>query len=84
MKKNNQFPLTLSQSDIFFDQLFHAETPLYNLCGFLRFNRIDVKRLAEAHERLINEHDIFGIRIAMDNNHVKQSITQNRTVALLF
>lgn len=76
------FPLTLTQNDIYLDQLRHQRSPLYNVGGYLRFGEIDLARLAHAHRRLVREYDIFGLRISATEDAVVQSIDHTRTTSL--
>ncbi len=79
---NMLFPLTLTQNDIYLDQLRHNHSPLYNVGGYLRFGEIDPARLAAAHRRLVSEHDIFGLRVLANQNGIFQSICDTRTTSL--
>lgn len=76
------FPLTLTQNDIYLDQLRHNHNPLYNVGGYLRFGEIDVARLAAAHRRLVSEHEIFGLRVVANQDGVFQRINNTRTTSL--
>ena len=76
------FPLTLTQNDIYIDQLWHSGSPLYNVGGYVRLGGIDPVRLADAHRRLVCECDIFGLRILPTNSGVFQSINLTRTTSL--
>lgn len=73
------FPLTLSQKDIYFDQLHYAENPLYNIGGYIRFKNIDVNKIKLAHAKIVTHHDAFGIRIVSDKSGVQQYISEART-----
>ncbi|QJE01523.1 amino acid adenylation domain-containing protein [Massilia forsythiae] len=77
-----RFPLTLSQADIYFDQLHHPASPLYNVGGFIRFGRVDAARMAEAHRRLVLGHDAFGIRILSDGGEPVQILSAERSTGL--
>jgi len=79
---NKLFPLTLPQSDIYLDQLRRGRSPAYNVGGYIRLGRIDAERLAEAHRRLIQEGEVFGIRISVINGDVFQGISDVRTTTL--
>lgn len=76
------FPLTLTQNDIYIDQLRHNGSPLYNVGGYIRLGEIDPVRLAEAHRRLVRECDVFGLRIVPTDDGVFQSISHARTTSL--
>lgn len=79
---NMLFPLTLTQNDIYIDQLRHSDSPLYNVGGYIRLGEIDPVRLANAHRRLVCECDVFGLRILSTNKGVFQSISHARTTSL--
>ena len=76
------FPLTLTQNDIYLDQLRHSGSPLYNVGGYIRLGAIDAARLAEAHRRLVCGQDVFGLRVTLSKDGVFQSISPNRTASL--
>lgn len=76
------FPLTLSQRDIYFDQLHHGDEPLYNVGGYIRLGRVDVDRLAAAQAALVSGWDAFGIRIVTTGRGVLQRIAAQRTLGL--
>jgi hypothetical protein len=80
----DMWPLTLTQQDIYFDQLRHANSPLYNVGGYIDMGRIDVQRLTEAHGRLVATHSAFGLRVHCDSRGLGQSLSDLRTVALEF
>jgi amino acid adenylation domain-containing protein len=76
------FPLTLTQNDIYLDQLRHSGSPLYNVGGYIRLGALDAARLAEAHRRLVSEQDVFGLRVSLTKDGVFQSISPDRTASL--
>ncbi len=76
------FPLTLTQNDIYLDQLRHTGSPLYNVGGYIRLGAVDAARLAEAHRRLVSEQDVFGLRVSSNGDGIFQSISTERTTAL--
>ncbi|MFT6834023.1 MAG: hypothetical protein ACJA0H_000049, partial [Francisellaceae bacterium] len=53
-------PLTLTQQDIFFDQLHHKDCALYNVGGYIELSNVDISNIGKAHEYLVNNHDVFG------------------------
>ncbi len=75
-------PLTLTQQDIYFDQLYYGESPLYNIGGYISLGSIDPSRLAEAHETLVLNHDIFGLRLHCGDGDVVQTVSGERPVEL--
>ena len=76
------FPLTLTQNDIYLDQLRHSHSPLYNVGGYIRLGNIDAARLAEAHRRLVSGREVFGLRISSNKDGVFQSVSRDRTTSL--
>ncbi|MEA2488350.1 MAG: hypothetical protein QOH21_142, partial [Acidobacteriota bacterium] len=78
----SQFPLTLAQQDIYFDQLHAAESPRYNIGGYIRFGAMDVARLERAHGRMVASHDAFGLRIDASGATPMQYVDGARTLSL--
>ncbi len=78
----SQFPLTLAQQDIYFDQLHAGESPRYNIGGYIRFGAVDVARLERAHGRMVASHDAFGLRIDASSATPMQYIDATRTFSL--
>lgn len=78
----NAFPLSLTQEDIYFDQLHFGENPLYNVGGCIQLGFCDLARLEAAHARLVMRNDVFGIRIRSVDGDVRQEIASQRTTAL--
>jgi len=76
------FALTLTQADIYYDQLHHPHSPLYNVGGYIRFGRLDPVRLAQAHAALVAAHDAFGIRVVQQDGQPAQYISPERDTAL--
>ncbi len=76
------FPLSLTQADIYFDQLRHGDSPLYNVGGYIRCGAVDVARLKVAHRRLVCGHDVFGIRVIVNDEGIWQGISTVRNTAL--
>ncbi|HSX60572.1 MAG TPA: amino acid adenylation domain-containing protein, partial [Tahibacter sp.] len=76
------FPLTLTQRDIYLDQLHAPDSPRYNIGGYIRMARVDVERLQRAHARLVQSHDAFGIRVHASADGVFQSLSAVRTTDL--
>lgn len=78
-----RFPLTLSQKDIFFDQLTQLESPIYNIGGYIACKDIEITRLQEAHRKLADNHDAFGLRIVEQKDDVAQYISSERDTSLI-
>jgi amino acid adenylation domain-containing protein len=76
------FALTLTQKDIYFDQLRNPDSPLYNVGGYVRIGQVDVARLQQAHQSLVQDEAAFGIRILSTSQGVEQSISEDRNTAL--
>lgn len=79
---NKMFSLSLAQQDIYFDQLYHSESPLYNVGGYINLPRINIEKLIEAHRQLVNSNDAFGIRIVECKEGVNQFICEDRMDSL--
>jgi len=80
--KISTIPLSLSQKDIYFDQLHRLSNPMYNIGGYMTLARVDVARLNYAHQMLIRRFAAFGVRICQDNSDVYQIISDDRTTDL--
>ncbi|ACS85473.1 non-ribosomal peptide synthetase [Musicola paradisiaca] len=79
---NDLFELTLSQMDIYLDQIKTITSPKFNIGGYIKLRNIDGSRLAMAHQILIERYDAFGIRIVGDSRQPMQSISGNRNTGL--
>lgn len=77
-----KFPLTLTQNDIYFDQLHHPDNPLYNVGGYIRLKQIQPEKLVNVHRQLVLSDEIFGLRIVSSADGLAQHISQDRTTAL--
>ncbi|MCK5819075.1 MAG: hypothetical protein KAH18_07440, partial [Psychromonas sp.] len=80
--ENSLFPLSPTQTDIYYDQLLHENCPLYNLGGYIILENVDITKLTLAHELLITRHDIFGMRIIMTDDKICQRIATDRNTKL--
>ncbi|WP_215396278.1 non-ribosomal peptide synthetase [Rheinheimera oceanensis] len=76
------FDLSISQKDIYFDQLHHAGSPLYNIGGFVRCWSLEIGRIRHAHREVVLNHEAFGIRIVHQEHEVKQYVSSDRTIEL--
>ena len=76
------FDLTFTQRDIYLAQARQPMNPMYNIGGYIRFSAIDVERLQKAHRYMVNNHDVFGIRIKVTEEGVFQYIEQHRDTKL--
>ncbi|HEX8115473.1 MAG TPA: condensation domain-containing protein, partial [Kofleriaceae bacterium] len=74
--------MTLPQADIFFDQLKHHGSPMYNVGGYIQLGDVDVQRLREAHRDLVESCDIFGLRVVANDAGVFQYCSGVRDHAL--
>ena len=80
IEKQKEFELTLTQKDIYFDQLKYPNNPLYNIGGYIRMKDVDLDRLITAHSSLIMDDDLFGLRIK--TNGQEQYISESRSTKL--
>lgn len=81
-RHSEEFPLSLTQQDIYFDQLHYGKSPLYNVGGYIRLARCDVPRMQYAHACMVKDHDVFGIRIRSGEDGVCQVVVEDRTTDL--
>ncbi|MGN6150867.1 MAG: amino acid adenylation domain-containing protein, partial [Lysobacteraceae bacterium] len=79
-----EFSLTLTQRDIYFDQICHPGAPIYNIGGYLKLGAVNVARVQDAHAMLVRAHDAFGIRIVSSERGTHQRIVgeDERTLGL--
>lgn len=83
MDNNKSFSLTLSQEDIYFDQLKKPLNPCYNVGGYILINSsLNVRKLQLANRELVQKHDVFGIRIVETSQGPRQYIDDSRTLDL--
>lgn len=76
-------PLTLTQHDIYLDQLRHPDKPLYNVGGYINVCDITPARLQAAHARLVSENELFGLRIVRHRDGVFQTLGDVPTTTLV-
>ncbi|WP_067707040.1 amino acid adenylation domain-containing protein [Erwinia sp. ErVv1] len=79
---NDLFELTLSQMDIYLDQIKNISSPKFNIGGYIKLHDIDVDKLVVAHGKLIECSDSFGIRIFSQLRQPMQSISSKRNIQL--
>ncbi|MBQ4844738.1 non-ribosomal peptide synthase/polyketide synthase [Pseudoalteromonas sp. MMG005] len=77
-KPKKHVPLSFTQSDIYLDQQQYVNHPLYNVGGYIKLSTVDEKCLQVAHERLVNNHEIFGLRICNSEAGLSQYFCDNR------
>ncbi|BBN81237.1 hypothetical protein PA25_12220 [Pseudoalteromonas sp. A25] len=78
----NKFRLSLSQQDIYLDQLHHENSPIYNIGGYIICRHIDVMRMVDAHRRLVENQACFGIRIGSDTTGSFQYLDNDKNSSL--
>ena len=82
MLNDGVLDLSMVQQDIYFDQLHFPNSPVYNIGGYIDLPRIDVARLTQAHQYLVQQHDAFGLRIVTHEGGIGQTVSSPRTLAL--
>lgn len=70
--ETKNFPLTISQSNVFWDQIKLSDSPRYNIGGYIRMPELDVSRLQLAHKRLFESDEIFRLRVGLSEGNVSQ------------
>ena len=80
--KTEGYPLSVAQNVIYLDQLRHQQSPLYNIGGYIRLTDVDLPRLRSAHSQVVQNNDMFGIRLDETGGRVTQSIVDKRTTTL--
>ena len=82
-RKNIEFiPLSLTQQDIYFDQLQNVNSPMYNVGGYIQLEKVNITQLRDSHSQVVKQNDVFGIRIIHQDTSVSQYITEQRNTAL--
>jgi amino acid adenylation domain-containing protein len=60
----NQFPLSLVQRDVYFDQLHLAGTAKYTIGGYIDIAQADAAQLTIAHRAVVAAHPMFRLRLS--------------------
>lgn len=81
-KLDSRFSLTLTQEDIYFDQVKNINSPLYNVGGYIDIAEVCLERLTECHKKLVNSNDTFGIRLKLTKEGISQFISADRKTEL--
>jgi len=76
------FSLSITQQDIYFDQLHQGSSPLYNIGGYVRCGMLDIDKISLAHRQVVLNHDAFGVRIVQQEGRVQQYISTQRSTDL--
>ncbi len=72
-------PLGLTQRDVWVDQMFHAETPLYNIGGQVHLpGPLDVECFRRAVQLLVQRHD--NLRLRLTRNRDEDGLPQQTVV----
>ena len=75
---NTTFPLASNQRDIWYDQLAHQESSVYNIGGYLSIHgELNIPLLEKAFVQLILESDALRIVIHQEDGTPRQIITHN-------
>ncbi|MCF2833909.1 MULTISPECIES: non-ribosomal peptide synthetase, partial [unclassified Pseudoalteromonas] len=74
--------LSLTQRDIYLDQQQYLEHPLYNVGGYIKLGAIDESRIKAAHEKLVINHEIFGMRVRQSESGISQYFSDSRLTNL--
>lgn len=82
---NTTFSLASNQRDVWYDQLAHHDSPVYNIGGYLRIEgEIDVELFKKAFKQLVLEHDVFRISVYQENENLLQTVRHESTLKLEF
>lgn len=74
--------LSLTQRDIYLDQLRHSGCALYNVGGYIDIPSIDVPRITRAHAKIISRHPAFGTRIVSTEEGLHKYVSEVRNTNL--
>jgi amino acid adenylation domain-containing protein len=79
MKSLNQYPLSSTQKEIWFEQLLSPNLPIYNIGGYLRISAaIDISIFKQAINQLIQECDALRIKLQQSSeSFVVQTIEES-------
>ncbi len=70
-QKIKHYPLSSPQREIWFDQILHPETPLYNVVGYMQINGpIDPALFESAVNLLVKRHDTLRIQLVPGNEEM--------------
>ena len=75
-------PLSLTQQDIYFDQLHYYGNPKYNIGGYVQLECINISTYKSAFAAVVEQFDMFGTRIVKTENGTFQSVSNQRTTEL--
>lgn len=78
MSEQDNFPLSLSQQDIYFDQIRNIKSSVYNVGGYVRCSEIDLEKIKLAHKKIVAGNDAFGLKFSERNGSVFQYVTSSR------
>ncbi|MEN8216499.1 MAG: condensation domain-containing protein, partial [Pseudomonadota bacterium] len=85
LKSMNNYPLSSTQKEIWFDQILHPKLPLYNLGGYLRIDGcIEPIIFEKALNQVIKENDALRIILHEGENLPTQTFAQNVRLKLDF
>ena len=84
-KTNPRYPLSSTQREIWFDQLRHTNTPLYNIGGYMRIEGAIQPRLFEkAINQVVQENEALRTVLHKDSPLPTQSFPENVEVKVYF
>lgn len=82
---NVTFPLASNQRDIWYDQLAHQESSVYNIGGYLRIDgEIDVELLKKAFKQLVLENEVLRLSVYEENEMLVQTVNADSDLELEF
>jgi amino acid adenylation domain-containing protein len=78
-------PLTLPQQDIYYDQLLHPDTCIYNIGAKIAINGpLDRDTMCVAYDHLISQHDTFRSIVVENGELVQMKVLANHCTCLGF
>jgi amino acid adenylation domain-containing protein len=82
---NTTFSLASNQRDVWYDQLAHNDSPVYNIGGYLRIDgEIDVELLKKAFKQLVLENEALRTSVYQENENIWQLVSDENTLELEF
>ncbi|TMN35576.1 hypothetical protein CWB89_17190, partial [Pseudoalteromonas piscicida] len=74
--------LSLAQEAIYFDQLRQGDSPLYNIGGYIVCHDIDVQRLRQAHQNVIEHNEMFFVSFEQQDGKLEQRFQNTPAIDL--
>ncbi|MGB4498472.1 MAG: condensation domain-containing protein, partial [Methylococcaceae bacterium] len=82
---NTTFSLASNQRDVWYDQLAHHDSPVYNIAGYLRIEgKLDCDVLKKAFKKLVSENEALRLSVYQKNETLWQTVNDETDLELEF